>query len=617
MHLLYAKRIEKSFGNRLILRDASLRIEAGERVGLVGANGAGKSTLLKILIGEEEADHGDIDCAHSMSYCAQEPILEGDIVQDVMDNALSWHHQLLSDFEDSSMAGDMDAMAEAQERLDLVGWDLSHRVDSVCTRVKAPALSAALASLSGGEQRRLALARALLEGADLMIFDEPTNHLDAETIEWFEGFLRGFRGGVLLVTHDRYLLEAVATRIVEIEDGECVDYPGSYADYLIARAERQAQLAVAEERRLRLIAQEAEWASRSPAARTTKQKARLQRLDQLLEQRPLAKTRDITIGFKTKERFGSILMDIHGLSKGFGNRPLFENLRLPIAPGDRIGIIGPNGCGKSTLLKIIAGTLEADSGEILKTPRLTLGMLDQQRSGLKEGDTVFEAAGNGNDWVHIGEQAIHVIGFLQRFLFGREHLDQQVSLLSGGERARLLMAKLMLQDCALLMLDEPTNDLDLLTLRALESALLSFEGAVIFVTHDRALLDRVCTKVVSFEGDGQIGIYADRQQAQRRLIELERIRENSKLTKSDQKFTPAKAWNSKLKKELESMPDKIEALENEIAKTHEWLSDPAHYKGDGEEVQAVSNRLQSQEADLEYLYARWEELSEIQNNNGG
>ena len=329
--------------------------------------------------------------------------------------------------------------------------------------------------------------------------------------------------GVLLVTHDRYLLEAVATRIVEIEDGECVDYPGSYADYLISRAERQARLAVAEERRLKLIAQEAQWASRSPAARTTKQKARLQRLDQLLEQRPLAKERDITIGFKTQERFGSILMDIHGLSKSFGDRTLFDNLRLPIAPGDRIGIIGPNGCGKSTLLKIIAGSIQADSGEILNTS-MTMGMLDQQRTGLKEGDTVFEAAGNGNDWVHIGEQAIHVIGFLQRFLFGREHLDQQVSLLSGGERARLLMAKLMLQDCALLMLDEPTNDLDLLTLRALESALLSFEGAVIFVTHDRALLDGV-HKVVSFEGNGQIGIYADRQQAQRRLIELDRARE--------------------------------------------------------------------------------------------
>ena len=612
MHLLYAQNIEKSFGNRLILRDASLRIEAGERVGLVGANGAGKSTLLKILIGQEDIDHGSVDCAHSMSYCAQEPVFEGHTVQDVMDNALAWHHQLLSAFEQSSIEGDMDAMAEAQERLDMVGWDLSHRVDAVCTRVKAPVRTAALSSLSGGEQRRLALARALLEGADLMIFDEPTNHLDAETIEWFEGFLRGFRGGVLLVTHDRYLLEAVATRIVEIEDGECVDYPGSYADYLISRAERQARLAVAEERRLKLIAQEAEWASRSPAARSTKQKARLQRLDQLLEQRPLARERDIAIGFKTQERFGSILMDIHGLSKGFGEHRLFENVRLPIAPGDRIGIIGPNGCGKSTLLKIIAGELEADRGEILKTPRLTMGMLDQQRTGLKEGDTVFESAGNGNDWVHIGEQAVHVVGFLQRFLFGREHLDQQVSLLSGGERARLLMAKLMLQDCALLLLDEPTNDLDLLTLRALESALLSFEGAVIFVTHDRALLDRVCTKVVSFEGNAQVGIYADRQQAVRRLNELEREREAEQKAKAvEDKPSPEKLWTGKLRRELEQLPDRIEQLEAEIAETHAWLSNPDNYKGEGAEVQGYTSRLQAQEAELESLFERWEVLSAL------
>lgn len=610
MHLLFAKGIEKSFGDRLILRDASLRIEAGERVGLVGANGAGKSTLLKLLVGLEELDHGVIDCSDSVSYCPQDPIFDGDTVETVMSSAIQWHADLLQDFENASINGDMERLATVQDQLDVVGWDWTHRIESVCTKVKAPPMDAKLSLLSGGERRRISLACTLLSGSQFLIFDEPTNHLDADTIEWFEGYLRGFSGGILLVTHDRYLLESVATRIVEIEDGVCIDYKGSYGDYLLARAERQVRLRQSESRRLRLIAQEAAWAARSPAARSTKQKARLLRLNELLEQRPMAREKELEMGFKTRDRFGSILLDLHGLSKSYDNRFLFKDISIGISPGDRIGIIGPNGCGKSTLLKVIAGLIKADGGEILRSPRLSIGVLDQNRTGLTETDSVFEAAGGGNDFVNVGDNPVHVIGFLERFLFHREHLDQKVSLLSGGEKARLLMAKLMLQDCACLLLDEPTNDLDLLTLRALETSLLNFEGAVLFVTHDRALLDRVCTKVLSFEGNGEVVAFADRQQALRSLNKKEASQVQAKPSKVREHTPKISSWSAKLEKELNKLPDKIEQIESEIGICSKWLSNPENYS-QPKNVEEYTRELKTKEATLEKLFDRWEELSEI------
>ncbi len=616
MHALVVQDIEKSYGDRQILRGCSFFVAPDERVGIVGANGAGKSTLLRIISGVEEPSHGHIHLPVSVAILDQNPTLTGDTVGDAVRETSQWHQDLIDAYNQSIVDEDWDTMTALQDRLDIVGWDISHNIDSVLQRVQAPPADASLDNLSGGEVRRVALARTLLSNADLLILDEPTNHLDTETIEWLEAFLAGYRGAVLLVTHDRYLLEQVATRIVEVEDGLCVGYDGSYGDYLVASAERQARLRQAEERRLKLIAQEAAWAARSPAARSTKQKARLQRLDELQNQRALSSERSIDWNFDTDDRFGATLMEVEDLSLSFGDRELFSGATFTISPKERIGIVGRNGTGKSSLLKILTGELQSPTGQIHRQSRLHIGLLDQKRSGLNPDDTVYESVG-GADFVDVQGKRVHVVGFLSKFLFGRTMLDQKVSLLSGGERARLLMAKLLLQGANLLVLDEPTNDLDLLTLRALEDALLEFGGGVLVVTHDRAFLDRVCTGILSIE-DQEVVSYADRSQVMRAAQERKRIEQEAlqaskeaKKAKSVAKTAQRKGLSYKQKQELEQLPDHIEALETQVADIDSTLLDPATYSNADISVKALQDRKEELESEIESLMERWEELSEL------
>lgn len=617
MKLLQARGIEKAFGDRIILRGADLGIDPGERVGLVGVNGSGKTTLLSILAGHQDADHGSVDRSGQHGYLAQNPKLPGRTVGDAIDAALGWHSELLGRYNQLLADGLIDEAAPLQDRLDEVGWDLSHRADAVLTQVQAPPREALNAKLSGGETRRVALARTLLGSPDLLILDEPTNHLDADTVEWLQAYLLGFRGALLLVTHDRYLLEAVANRIVEVEDGQCVSYGGSYADYLLARAERRVALERAEDRRLALIAREAEWASRSPAARTTKQKGRLQRLEALRDQRALAQEKSFSMDLSTGARLPSTLVELRKVGHGFGERTLIDGVDLVVHPGDRVGILGPNGAGKSTLLKILAGQLEPRQGELIRAGRVKVAVLDQARTGLPLDKTVFEAAGNGNDWVKLGDQDLHVASFLNRFLFGREFLDQPVAALSGGERARLLLARLLLQGANLLMLDEPTNDLDLQTLRVLEEALLEMDGACVVVTHDRALLDRVCNRVLAFEGEGRVQEYASRQQhlaAVERREQVKKAAEKQEEVRtaapSSSRSTSSKKLSYKEKKELEGLPEVIEGLEAEQEALGEVLADPNTYIERRDELSELNAKAEDLEKRVEAAYARWEELSE-------
>ena len=512
MHLLHATGLEKAFGDRSILRGVDLTVDPGERIGLVGVNGCGKSTLLSLLVGDEPADHGRIDRTGTLALLRQVPGLPGETVMDALRDAVAWHARLLADYQAALGRGDMTAAAAFQDRLDREGWQVEHKIAGVMDRLATPEGSARLERLSGGEARRVALARVLLQQPDLLLLDEPTNHLDADTCEWLQGLLSGWRGGVVLVTHDRYLLEAAATRIVEIDDGVGVLYEGSYTDYLLGRAERQARLNLTEDRRLAMIEREAEWASRSPAARSTKQKARLQRLDALRQVRPVRRDEEFQLDLRTGFRKGGALLELHGIVKRFGPRIVLDGVDLVISPGETVGVLGPNGAGKSTLLSILAGSLQPDQGEIRKAPRLQAALLDQDRTGLDPSSTVFEAAGDGADQVVLGDRPVHVKSFLGRFHFPRESYDQKVAALSGGERARLLLARLMLHGANLLLLDEPTNDLDLLTLQILEAALLDFDGGAVVVTHDRAFLDRVCDRVVVFEGEGRVVSYATRMQ---------------------------------------------------------------------------------------------------------
>jgi len=612
---LVADGVEMAFGDRQILRGANLRLHPGDRVGLVGANGCGKSTLLSILAGQADATAGRVERKGRLAVLTQDPELHGPTVRDAITESVAWHRELVEGYEAALAEGDVDKAATLQDRLDQHGWEIDHKVEGMLQRVGAPPLEAAVDTLSGGERRRVALAGCLLSGPDLLLLDEPTNHLDAEVVEWLEAYLLGFRGALLLVTHDRYLLEAVADRIVEVEDGQCVPYAGSYTDYLIARAERQASKEQSRERMLRMVASEAAWAARSPSARSTKQKARLQRLDALKEQVPTLVDRSFSLDLTTGVHQGATLLELHGASKTY-DEPLFHDLDLVLRPGDRLGIMGPNGAGKSTLLRILRRVETPDTGELLVGPRAKLGVLDQQRSGLDEESTVFEAAGDGNDRVPMGDGWLHVASFLDRFAFSREHFDQQVSALSGGERARLLLAKLMLQGATVLLLDEPTNDLDLLTLRILEEALLSYDGGVIVVTHDRAFLDRVATGVLAFEGDGRTQLYASRTQAlaaaKRRQQQAQAIEQAA--ASPAPAAPPPKPKGQRLsyqeRKELEALPDQIDALETELAALEATLGDPATYRDRADDVPALSARAQALPAEIEVLFTRWEALSE-------
>ncbi|RME28884.1 MAG: ABC transporter ATP-binding protein [Deltaproteobacteria bacterium] len=614
MPLLLARDIEKAYGDRVVLRGVGLRLDDGERVGLVGVNGSGKSTLLRILAGSETADHGDIELHGSRALLSQVPDLPGTTVQDALDDAVAWHARLIAEFHAASEGRDLGALAALQDRIDRVGWSVDHRVDAVADRLGLPPRDASIAHLSGGELRRVALARVLLQQPRLLMLDEPTNHLDAETCEWLQALLAGWPGGVLLVTHDRYLLEAVATRIVEIEDGQAVSYEGSYADYLIARAERRARLELAEDRRLALIAREAEWASRSPAARSTKQKARLQRLDELRAARPLQRQERFSLDLRTGFRKGGALIELHGVGKRFGDRRILDGVDLVLRPGETVGVIGPNGAGKSTLLRVLAGALAPDAGEIHRAPRLRPAILDQDRTGLDPAATVFEAAGDGNDHVFIAGEPVHVRSFLGRFQFPRDSHDQRVDKLSGGERARLLLARLMLHGANLILLDEPTNDLDLLTLQVLEEALLAFDGGALVVTHDRAFLDRVCDRVLAFEGDGRVVEYASRLQ-HLAAVEARRAAAGDRPPSAGARRRPPRPPSTRLtykeKRELEALPGRIEALEQELAGIEATLADPATWQAGADvDLRALTARLDRLPAEIDALLERYCELEE-------
>ncbi len=605
-----------------MLVGCDLDVRAGDRVGLVGVNGSGKSTLLSLLARLLEPDHGRVEIVGRIGVLSQTPQLQGETVGDVVDAALGWHATLVRDWEAALGAESLDEAARLQDRLDQSGWAVEHRADAMLDRVGAPGRDRVVAQLSGGEQRRVDLARTLLGAPDVLLLDEPTNHIDAEAVEWLEGFLAGFRGALLMVTHDRYMLEAVAERIVDLEDGQLVSYEGSYADYLIARAARHARNAQHRERLLSAITREAAWASRSPSARSTKQKARLQRLDAMRDQVPQLNNRSLSLDLSVGVAKGVTLLEAHGLTKGYGDRVLLRDLHLVLRPGDRVGIVGPNGAGKSTLLRLLVGAEAADAGELLRGPRCRVGVLDQHRTGLDPNATVFESAGAGNDQVQVHDRWVHVATFLERFAFSREHFDQHTGSLSGGERARLLLARLMLQGASVLLLDEPTNDLDLLTLRILEEALLGYDGATVVVTHDRAFLDRVCTHILAFDelGTGRVDRYASRRQwlrdlTARRAASATRAAEpkaNQSAPRPGLPPTPAaptKALSWAERNELEGLPDKIEAAEAEQARLDALLADPTTYT-DGTDVGALNAESAASGTTVERLYARWESLSE-------
>lgn len=641
MSIISIDRLGKSIGARVLLRDASLGIEEGEKLGFIGPNGAGKSTFFRILAGAEPADSGEIAIRRgaSLGYLAQEPELPSGLT--IRDAVAAGRPELMSTLHEYHevarrlAAGEEDdpdrtlrRQGELSARIDaLDGWSWERDVDTILSRVGIDETDRVVDRLSGGERKRVALARVLLERPDILLLDEPTNHLDADTTLWLEDHLLDYPGTVLLVTHDRYFLDRVVTRMIEIEDHGFSSFTGGYTEYLEARAERAERRAQEAGKREKLIAQELAWVKRSPAARTGKQKARIKRLEaaQARSAAEPGRRESVDLSFAPPPRLGRTVLEVHDLRKGFGERELISGLTTRIRAGERIGIIGPNGAGKTSLLRIILGELEADEGEVRLGTNTRIAYFDQKRSELDPAISVYDSMG-GQEWVEVAGRRVHVRSYLDSFLFPASTHQQRVGSLSGGERNRLLLARLLLEDANLLILDEPTNDLDLETLQALEAALVDFGGTVLVVTHDRFFLDKVATGLLVFEGDGEVHEHVGGYDLYRRLREGEAEREReeraarSESRGKDRRQTSV-AGDGRSRKprkltyreqqELAGIEAAIVEAESARDALSSELTNPALYAETPERVQSTREAFEAAERRVEELYERWAELEEI------
>jgi ATP-binding cassette subfamily F protein uup len=631
-NVLNVQDLHKSFGSRTLFGGVSFAVDEGEKVGFIGVNGSGKSTLFRIVAGAEPADRGTLAFQRGIrvGYLAQDPEFEADAT--ILTAAASGRPELMEAIGEYHQVGEALARGQAdaerllarQEqataRIDaLGGWDYEHRMEAVLTRLGVERWERPVAGLSGGEQKRVALARVLLQQPELLLLDEPTNHLDADTVLWLEEHLQEYPGAVLLITHDRYFLDRVVERMIEVSSAELTPYPGGYTEYLEAKAERMERLAVEEDKRKKLIAQELEWARRSPPARTGKAKARLGRADALQaeqrEKRLPART-SVEIAVNAPPRLGRTVLELKDVGKGYGGHTLIRGFSTILQAGERIGIIGPNGAGKTTLLRVIMGMEPPDAGEVVVGKNTRIAYFDQRRTDVDPELSVYEAAAE-QDWVNVGGERVHLRGYLERFLFPVPQQRQKVSSLSGGERNRLLLAKLFLTDANLLILDEPTNDLDLVTLQVLESVLMEWSGCVLLVTHDRFFLDKVATGLIVFEGEGALRRHAGGYDLYRRLKEQ---REAEAAAPAKKPAAPAakpaaaerpRKLSYREQREMAGMEAAILEAEQRRAELEARLADPALYAGAPDEVARTTAEFHAAGELVDALYARWAELEEI------
>jgi len=625
MPLLSFTDVSIAFGLAPLLERASFQIEPGERVCLIGRNGAGKSTLLRLVDGEIQPDAGEVWRAPTlrMARLAQElPVDDDATVFDRVAGGLARAGQLLAEYHRVSHAvGAAPSLLRRMETLHNEidaqdAWSLSQRVDSMLARLALRA-DATLGTLSGGWRRRVALARALVGDPDLLLLDEPTNHLDVEVIQWLEDQLLEFRGGVLFVTHDRALLARLATRIVELDRGVLTSWPGNYARFL----ERKAAALEEEDRRNALfdrkLAQEEAWIRRGIKARRTRNEGRVRALEALREERRLRREAQglVRFGVDDAQASGKLVIEAQDLTFGWPGRPLLRNFSTRIQRGDRIGLVGPNGAGKTTLLRLLLCQLAPTSGRVRLGTRLEIAYYDQLRAQLDLDRSVIDNVAGGRESVEIGGERRHVLGYLQDFLFSPERARTPVGALSGGERNRLLLARLFAQPANLLVLDEPTNDLDLETLELLEDLLLRFAGTILLVSHDRAFLDNVVTSTLAFEGDARVreyvGGYADwlRQRPAPGTGKGEAGASGRPTAAPKQAAgTRVARLGHRERRELEELPARIESLETEQRKLSALAARPELYKGDPIAAARALERLTSLGIELEAAYARWDEL---------
>jgi len=498
-------------GNRKVLEDIHLSFYPDAKIGVLGVNGAGKSTLLRIMAGLDTEYTGEAWAAEGacVGYLPQEPQLDASksVRDNVMDGVapqkavLDRYNELAANYSDETA----DEMTKLQDEIEAKGlWDLDSKVDQAMDALRCPADDADVAKLSGGERRRIALCRLLLEQPELLLLDEPTNHLDAESVSWLEGHLRNYPGAILIVTHDRYFLDNVTGWILELDRGRGIPYQGNYSSWLVQKQKRLEQEGREEEARQRTLAREQEWITASPRARQAKSKARYERYEELLKKAGEKQTQTAQIVIPVAERLGQNVIDFAGLRKGFGNNLLIDELTFRLPPGGIVGIIGPNGAGKSTLFRMITGADKADAGIITVGESVHLGYVDQSRDSLDGKKSVWEEISGGLDQLQLGKREVNSRAYCSAFNFKGADQQKKVGSLSGGERNRVHLAKMLKSGANVLLLDEPTNDLDVDTLRALEEALEDFAGCAVIISHDRWFLDRIATHILAFEGDSHV-----------------------------------------------------------------------------------------------------------------
>jgi len=661
MSLITLQQAQLSFGHVALLDRAEFSLETDERVGLIGRNGAGKSSLLRILGGLEKPDDGDLRVQQSLrvTFVAQEPQLDGGAtVFEAVSAGLQHVRSLIDRY--TTGEGDLTAMQNEIELLD--GWNWDQRVEETLHRLHLDP-HASVSSLSGGTAKRVALAQALVTAPDVLLLDEPTNHLDLDSIEWLEQLLVGFKGSIVTITHDRTFLDRVATRIVELDRGHLLSYPGNFGQYQTQKEEQLAQEAVITAKADKLLAGEEVWIRKGVEARRTRSQSRIARLEALRARREARRDAvgRVKLDLSSGAASGKIVAELTDVCKSFGDKVITKNFSATFLRGDKIGLIGPNGVGKSTLLKMILGELEADSGKVRQGANLQVAYFDQMRNALDMDATLEDFISPGSEWIEIGTQRKHVKSYLDDFLFSPARANSPVRSLSGGERNRLLLARLFARPANVLVLDEPTNDLDIDTLELLEELLQNYDGTVFIVSHDRAFLDNVATSTLVFEGTDALpgfwreyeggvqdwliqskrasGLQAIKLSGTQSGNEARRAKDqttssatitpdsdnpnatplahetaassnaNNKITSSNKPATKFRKLSYKEQRELEGLPEQIAALEAEQKQVQADLVDPKLYASDAAKVAQLHARDVAIESELMQALERWELLS--------
>lgn len=626
MSLLNLTNVQFAVGTQVLLGGVNLDINEGERVCIIGRNGEGKSTLLRIITGEQRLDDGAIrmESGRRLAWVPQEPQLDDSgTVYDTVAQGLGDVGTLIARFHEIShqlALGNMDVMddlTEVQQKLEAQdGWSLEQRVERIMTRLNLPA-EKKISELSGGWKRRVALGRALVQEPDLLLLDEPTNHLDIEAICWLEEFLMNYKGALMFITHDRSFLQKIATRIVELDRGQLTSWPGDYENYLRRVEERENAESIANAEFDKKLALEEVWIRQGIKARRTRNEGRVRALEALRSQRSqrVDKQGKVTLQMDQGEKSGKIVVEAEHLNKGWEGNTIIRDFTGTIMRGDRVGLVGPNGAGKSTLLKLLLGQIEPDSGTIKQGTKMEVAYFDQYREQLDEEKSAIDNVSGGSDTITINGQPKHIISYLNDFLFAPERARSSVKKLSGGERNRLLLAKMFAKPANVLVMDEPTNDLDIETLEILEGLLLDFKGTLLLVSHDRAFMNNVVTSTLAFEGGGVVNDYVggyDDWLKQR----PSGGKGKSATKKAQAAATPvtqpvaskAKKLSYKDQRELDQLPERIDTLETEQQELEQQLADPALYQGDNNDSQSLLEQMEKVTAELAQAYKRWEEL---------